>query len=49
VRALRAARFWPNAPPGVETWTVVPGSEHNAFVDLLAWRGELLLAHVAAP
>ena len=33
----------------METWTVVNDGKHNAFTDLLYWRGEFWLAYISSP
>ncbi len=47
--ALRPHREGASELSGVETWTIAAGGRHHAFVDLVAWRGSLLMAHVHAP
>jgi hypothetical protein len=32
-----------------DSWTVVNDGRHNAFTDLITWRGELWLAYVSSP
>ncbi len=33
----------------MQTWTVVNDGKHNAFTDLLFWRGEFWLAYISSP
>ncbi|MFZ5856862.1 MAG: sialidase family protein [Chloroflexota bacterium] len=35
--------------PSLQTWTVVDDGKHNAFTDLLHWRGQFWLAYISSP
>ena len=35
--------------PSMQTWTVVDDGKHNAFTDLLHWRGQFWLTYVSSP
>ncbi len=46
---LRSQRSFGSATLAHESWDVPPLSRHDAFVDLVRFREQLVLAHVAAP